>query len=55
MRSGILTIAFFIIIGVIIANIIANPTGSKVVLDWLGSMWHTSVNGLRSGNAVQVQ
>lgn len=46
MRSGILTILFLIIVGVILANIIANPAGTKVVLDSLVEFWRTSINGL---------
>lgn len=46
MRSGILTIAFLIIVGVIAANIIANPAGTKTVLDALVNLWTTSINGL---------
>lgn len=46
MRSGIITILFLIIVGVMLANVIANPTGTKVVLDGFTSFWKTSVNGL---------
>lgn len=46
MRYGILTILLFIIVGVILANIIANPVGTKVVLDALVEFWRNSINGL---------
>lgn len=46
MTSGIVAIAFLIIVGVIVANIIANPQGTKVVTDSLVNLWTTSINGL---------
>lgn len=46
MRSGFLTILFLIVVGVMLANIIANPTGTKVVFDGITSFWKASVNGL---------
>jgi hypothetical protein len=46
MRGGIVAILFLIIVGVMLANIIANPTGTKVVLDGFTQFWSTSVNGL---------
>lgn len=46
MRSGIIAIVFLIVIGVIIANIITNPGGTKVVFDGIGNLWSTSINGL---------
>jgi len=50
-RSGILTILFLIIVGVILANVIANPTGTKVVLDSFVEFWRTSINGLLAKSA----
>lgn len=46
MRGGIITILFIIIVGVMLANIIANPKGSKVVFDGVTNFWKVSVNGL---------
>lgn len=46
MRSGILTLAFVIIVGVIIANAIKNYQGTKVVFDSFAKLWQTSINGL---------
>jgi hypothetical protein len=48
MRSGILAIVFIIVIGVMFANILANPTGTKVVTDALTNLWSTSISGLQS-------
>lgn len=46
MRGGIVVIAFIIVVGVIIANTLANPRGTKVVFDGITGLWRTSVNGL---------
>ena len=46
MRGGILSIVFLIVVGIILANIIVNAGSTKTVLDSLGSIWKTSVNGL---------
>lgn len=46
MRGGILAILFLIVVGVMAANVIANPTGTKVVFDGLTGLWKVSVNGL---------
>lgn len=46
MRGGILFIAFVIIVGVMLANIIANPSGTKTVFDGINTLWKTSINGL---------
>lgn len=46
MRSGILTILFLIIVGVIMANAIANASGTKMILDSFVEFWRTSINGL---------
>lgn len=46
MRSGIISILFLIIVGVMLANIIANPSGTKVVFDGFTKFWGTSINGL---------
>jgi hypothetical protein len=32
--------------GVMLANAIANPTGTKAIFDGLSGLWKTSVNGL---------
>lgn len=46
MRSGIIALLFIIVVGVMLANIIANPRGTKVVIDGVTKFWQTSVNGL---------
>lgn len=46
MRSGIISILFLIIVGVMLANIIANPQGTKVVFQGFTDFWSTSINGL---------
>jgi hypothetical protein len=46
MRSGIIAILFLIIVGVMLANIVTNPTGTKVLLDGVTNFWKVSVNGL---------
>lgn len=35
-----------IILGVMLANAIANPAGTKVIFDGFANLWKTSVNGL---------
>jgi len=32
--------------GVMLANVIANPKGTKVVFDGISELWKTSINGL---------
>lgn len=46
MRSGVIAILFLIIVGVMAANVIANPAGTKVVFDGFTTFWKTSINGL---------
>lgn len=46
MRGGFIALLFLIVVGVMLANIIANPTGTKVVFDGVTKFWSTSVNGL---------
>lgn len=46
MRSGLVTILFIIIVGVMLANILANPRGTKVLMDGFTNFWQVSVNGL---------
>jgi len=46
MRGGIIALLFIIVLGIMLANIIANPTGTKVVFDGVTTFWKTSVNGL---------
>lgn len=41
-----LAVLTLIVIGVMLANVIANPKGTKVVFDGLSSLWKTSINGL---------
>jgi hypothetical protein len=46
MRGGIIALLFLIVLGVMLANIIANPQGTKVVFDGLTKFWGQSINGL---------
>ena len=46
MRGGFIALLFLIVVGVMLANIIANPKGTKVVFDGVTNFWKTSVNGL---------
>lgn len=38
--------ATLIVAGVMLANAIAHPTGTKVIFDGVGDLWKVSVNGL---------
>lgn len=42
----ILNIAVLVVLGVMLANAIANPKGTKAIFDGIGSIWSTSINGL---------
>lgn len=42
----IVPVVTLIIIGVMLANAIANPAGTKVVFDGFAGLWKTSINGL---------
>jgi len=44
--SNIVPIVTLIILGVMLANAIANPAGTKVIFDGFASLWKTSINGL---------
>lgn len=48
MRSGIITLLFLIVIGVIIADILQpkNLGGTQAVITGLGGWWKSSMNGL---------
>lgn len=46
MRGGFMALLFLIVVGVMLANIIANPKGTQVVFDGVTKFWSTSVNGL---------
>lgn len=39
-------LAVFIVIGVIIANMIAHAAGTKAFFNGLGGLWGKSINGL---------
>lgn len=41
-----LNILVLIVLGVMLANAIAHPKGTKAIFDGIGSLWNTSVNGL---------
>jgi len=43
---NIIPVVTLIIIGVMLANAIANPKGTKVVFDGVGGLWKNSINGL---------
>lgn len=42
----ILNIAVLVVLGVMLANALANPKGTKAIFDGIGNLWSTSVNGL---------
>jgi hypothetical protein len=44
--SSIVPVLTLIIGGVMLANAIANPAGTKVLFDGVSGLWKTSVNGL---------
>lgn len=44
--QDVLALLTLIVIGTMLANIIANPTGTKVVFDGLSGIWKTGINGL---------
>lgn len=46
MIAQIIPLATLIVGGVMLANAIANPAGTKVLIDGVGSLWKVSVNGL---------
>lgn len=46
MRGGLMFILFFVIVGVMLAQIISNPKGTKTVFDGVNTFWSTSINGL---------
>lgn len=41
-----LELGALIVVGVILANMIANATGTKAFFDGLGNLWGKSINGL---------
>lgn len=43
---NLIPVVTLIVIGIMLANAIANPKGTKVVFDGVGGLWKTSVNGL---------
>lgn len=46
MGNRFFNIVTLIVIGVIIANMIANASGTSQILNGVGGLWGTSVNGL---------
>lgn len=46
MRGGLVAIIFLIVVGVMLANILRNVSGTKTVFDGITQLWSTSVNGL---------
>lgn len=43
---GILNLAVVIVGGVMLADLVANSTGTKSLFDGIGSLWQMSINGL---------
>lgn len=43
---GILNLAVTIVGGVMLADLVANSTGTKALFDGVGSLWQMSINGL---------
>lgn len=41
-----LNIAVLVVIGVMLANAIAKPAGTKAIFDGIGGLWKTSIGGL---------
>lgn len=46
MIGTILPLATLIVGGVMLANAIARPAGTKAIFDGVGNLWKTSINGL---------
>lgn len=46
MIGQIVPVLTLIVGGIMLANAIAHPQGTKVLADGVGSLWKTSVNGL---------
>jgi hypothetical protein len=46
MGYQLINLGALIVIGVILANMIARPAGTKAFFDGLGKLWGTSINGL---------
>lgn len=46
MGYQLINLGALIVIGVILANMIAKPTGTKAFFDGLGNLWGKSINGL---------
>jgi hypothetical protein len=46
MISTIVPVLTLIVGGVMLANAIANPAGTKAIFDGVGNLWKVSVNGL---------
>jgi hypothetical protein len=44
--SSIVPVVTLIVGGVMLANAIANPKGTKAIFDGVGNLWKVSVNGL---------
>lgn len=46
MIGSIVPVLTLVVGGVMLANAIANPTGTKALFDGVGNLWKVSVNGL---------
>jgi hypothetical protein len=46
MGYAFIQLGVLIVIGVILANMIANASGTKAFFSGLGGLWGTSINGL---------
>lgn len=43
---GVLNLLVVIVGGVMLADLVANSTGTKTLFDGVGSLWQMSINGL---------
>lgn len=46
MGQRIVNLAVVIVGGVMLADVIANPAGTKALFNGVGGLWSTSINGL---------
>lgn len=46
MGAKIAGIAVLVLAGAMLADLVANPAGTKTLIDGIGGLWKTSVNGV---------
>lgn len=46
MGEKVISLAVIVAFGVMLANMVANPTGTGAVFNGIGGLWSTSVNGM---------